>query len=114
MQTRQQQTLPSAFGQCVQVTPTPRRKRSRSCLAKPGKKYTKDIVCIPPKIAKNLDTYPIPKGESRAKLAEMGLIGKISIESTWSADEVESEIRSVFISAFNFPDDLPFEYTYLR
>ena len=114
LQPRQQQTLPSAFGHCVQVTPTPKRKRSRTCQAKAGKIYTKDIVCIPRKIANNSDTYPIPKGESRAKLAKMGLIGKIYLESTWSADEVENEIKSVFLSAFNLPNNVPFEYTYLR
>ena len=65
-------------------------------------------------MTKNLDTYPIPKGESRANLAKMGLIGKIYLESTWSAEEVENEISNVFSPAFNLPDNLPFEYTYLR
>ena len=111
LQPRQQQTLPSAFGQCVQVTSGQKRKRSRTMLAKPGKKYTKDIVCIPPMMVKNgQDVLPIPKGDSRAKLAEMGLVGKISLESTWRADEVDNEIQSVFILAFKEP----FDYTYLR
>ena len=47
-------------------------------------------------------------------MAKMGLIGKIYLESTWSADEVENEIKSVFLSAFNLPNNVPFEYTYLR
>ena len=62
-------------------------------------------MCTPPKIAKNSDIISTPKGESRANLAEMGLISKISLESTWSAVEVENEIKSVFMSAFNLRDD---------
>ena len=77
-------------------------------------KFTQKTVCIPPKVSKNADMIAIPRGAIRAELAEMGQIGKISIDSTWNAAEVENEIRSVFSSAFNLPTCVPFEYTYLR
>ena len=75
--------------------------------------YTKDIVCLPPTAGPALTTsMPIPRGEKRAQLAEIGLIGKVSINAAWKAGEVQREISSVFASAFALQseDILPFEY----
>ena len=71
--------------------------------------YTKDVVCLMP--TRKVNSIPIPRGENRARLADMGLIGKVSINSAWRA-EVAKEITSVFASAFNLQpgEILPYEY----
>ena len=73
------------------------------------KVYTKDVVCLPSTPG---DIFPIPRGGKRSQLAESGLIGKVSLKSTWNRAEVYSEISSVFKKAFKLQDgeDLPFEY----
>ena len=72
--------------------------------------YTKDVVCILP--VDDTSNIPIPRGGKRAKLAEMGLIGKVSINSAWKANEVVKEISSVFSKAFclGTGEVLPFDY----
>ena len=70
-----------------------------ACQPKAGKIYTKDVVCLMP--TKKVNSIPIPRGKNRACLADMGLIGKVYINSAWRAEEVAKEITSVFASAFN-------------
>ena len=62
------------------------------------------------------DVYniPIPRGIKRAHLAEMGLTGKIPINSGWKAIEVLQEISSVFASAFNLRHGDILLFNYLR
>lgn len=50
------------------------QKRSSVCLPKQGEIYTKDVVCLPS--TKETKNIPIPGGNKRAQLAEMGLIGR--------------------------------------
>ncbi len=87
-----------------------KRKRSTTCQAKPGKKFTKDVLCLLP--SKNVTNIPIPRGANRAHLAKIGLIGKVSISSVWSAEEVARELTSIFAPAFNLHPSklLPFDY----
>ena len=47
---------------------------------------------------------PIPRGESRARLTEAGLTGKIAINSTWLETEVRHEISNLFASLFGLSD----------
>ena len=77
---------------------------------KPGKTYTKDVVCLMP--SDNLLEIPIPRGVKRAHLAEIGLIGKVSINATWTEEEVARELTSVFPTSFNLESGeiLPFDY----
>ena len=79
---------------------------------KASKVYTKYIVCLP--LTKGPLTKPIaiPRGESRVELAELGLVGKISISAGWKSTQVAQEISSVFASAFRLGEDdvVPFEY----
>ncbi|XP_046860328.1 uncharacterized protein LOC124453580 isoform X2 [Xenia sp. Carnegie-2017] len=100
--------LPSLFGG---VTGGKKRKRSSACLPKRGKVYTKDVVCLPP--TDQTFNIPIPRGNKRAHLAEMGLIGKVSINSAWGAEEVAKEISSVFSRAFNLQPGEVLSYDYL-
>lgn len=43
----------------------------------------------------------------------MGLIGKVSINSAWGAEEVAKEISSVFSRAFNLQPGEVLSYDYL-
>ena len=55
---------------------------------------------------------PIPRGANRAELSDEGLVGKVSINSVWTAEEVARELTSIFATAFNLQpgEILPFEY----
>lgn len=69
------------------------------------------MVCLPPAVDIT-KPIPIPRGDSRARLNEAGLIGRVAIESSWKANEVEREISTTFASSFFLPDGdiLPFDY----
>ena len=43
---------------------------------------------------------PIPRGDSRAQLTEVGLTGKISINSQWQERDVWREISNLFASSY--------------
>ena len=88
-----------------------KQKRFSVCLPKQGKIYTKDVVCLPP--TKETKNIPIPRGNKRAQLAEMGLIGKVSINTVWGAEEVAKEITSVFSGAFSLQPGDVLNYDYL-
>ena len=76
-----------------------------------NKVYTRNVVCLPPAVD---ITKPIaiPSEDSRALLSEQGLIGRVAIDSSWKANEVEREISSTFASSFFLMDGdiLPFHY----
>ena len=102
--------LPSSRAPSTQAAQPPsKRRRSSACTAK-HKIYAKDIVCLPhtPKLP-----IQIPRGEKRSSLAEMGLVGKISLNAAWSAIEVEREVSSVVKNAFGISDDSLLTYQYL-
>ena len=104
--------LPTIFrGSTGCVPPPPKRKRSNG--PKPVKNYNKDIICLPHQLGDNV-LIPIPRGEKRSKLAEMGLIGKIALHSVWQAAQVEAEVSSVFASAFGLAQGEILPYVYLR
>jgi hypothetical protein len=73
-------------------------------------KYTKDVVCLLP--SENVTDIPIPRGANRTQLADAGLVGKVSINSVWTAEEVARELTSVFATVFKLKagDVLPYEY----
>ncbi|XP_046864546.1 uncharacterized protein LOC124459025 isoform X1 [Xenia sp. Carnegie-2017] len=105
--------LPSIFeSSCIQYSNVGGRKRKRSSTSqsKSAKLYTKDVVCLLP--SENGKDIPIPRGNSRGCLANMGLIGKISLNSAWVAKDVTREITSIFASVFDLlPGELlPFDY----
>lgn len=54
----------------------------------------------------------VPKGSDRGDLAEMGLIGKVAIQSNWDENKVQEEISSVFREIFQLKNGelLPFNY----
>ena len=109
----QTRPLPSIFeSSCIQYSNVGGRKRKRSSTSqsKSAKLYTKDVVCLLP--SENGKDIPIPRGNSRGCLANMGLNGKISLNSAWVAKDVTREITSIFASVFDLlPGELlPFDY----
>ena len=55
-----------------------------------------------------------PKGNDRGDLAERGLIGKVTISSNWSEDEVKEEITSVFKDVLKLEPSAQLSFTYFR
>ena len=58
-------------------------------------------------------TTPIPRGKARGNLAQLGLIGKIRLVSTWSSARVVDEITSVFSSSFGLEENEQLRFKYL-
>ncbi|CAJ1074951.1 uncharacterized protein LOC113053478, partial [Xyrichtys novacula] len=84
-------------------------RKNKTC-----KHYTRDVVCLPFSSSSSVSssTLRIPRGDSRAKLAQDGLIGKISFTSDWSEAQLRDEITAIFRRTFALPigQPLPFEY----
>ena len=59
-------------------------------------------------------SMPIPRGESRARLTEIGLTGKIAINSLWQEMEVRHEVSNLFASTFSLAEGEILPYVYLR
>lgn len=91
----------------------PKRRRGSSTRTAQGKSktVTKDVVCIP---YEEGDIFAIPRGGRRAQLAELGLIGKVSLNTTWDKRAVAKEISSIFRKAFNLGDNEEMPFQYLR
>lgn len=100
--------MPSAFGGTASLPPS---KRRRSYTQQRPKTHTKNIICLPPFTGSNV---PIPRGESRAKLAEDGLIAKITFESTCNESQIGAEIYSLFRHLFEDGSGQMFSFQYLR
>ena len=96
---------------CHLLSPDSKRKRVTAS-ARP-KTFFKTVICLPP-VKKILEPVPIARGEQRAHLQEVGLVGKVCLNSTWKAHEVESEIGSLFAPSFGLYKDDPFPFVYLR
>ena len=71
------------------------------------------LVCLPP-VEDISKPIPIPRGEKRAKLTEAGLTGKIALNSSWNAVEVQRKVSSIFRSSFFLQDSEILPYEYLR
>ena len=85
----------------------PMKKRK----AQVTKTYARDIMCIPD--CESSKRIPIPRGEYRKKLCEMGLVGKITLSSDMSPEDIKEEICSIFSDVIQFPENsttFPFEY----
>lgn len=76
--------------------------------AKPVQCWDRDIICLPDE--HGVSRVPYPRGKYRAKLAALGLIGKIRLLSSMTVQEVENEIRSVFKKPMGSIADFPFQY----
>lgn len=99
--------LPSYLRRSVKESP---RKK-----AKLVKAWDRDIVCLP-QSRRNKTTkggnFMYPRGKYRCQLASLGLIGKVHLISTMSAEEVTAEICTVFKDQMN--NNLQFPFAYLQ
>ncbi len=69
---------------------------------------TRDIVALPYNASKILD---LPRGNSRTVLNENGLVGTVSISSSYSETNIRAEFASLFKKILNLEeDDLAFEF----
>ena len=90
----------------------PKRMRGSSTrkVQEKSKIVTKDVVCVP---YEEGDVFAIPRGgrRGRAQLAELGLIGKVSLNTTWNKSAVAKETSSIFRKAFKLGDnkEMPFQ-----
>ena len=102
--------LPSSFsGRQVQLPPV--RKRRRTTEQRP-KIHTKTVVCLPPVNGPNCI---IPRGETRSKLVENGMVAKMSFESTWNETQIAAEIYALFHHLFEGEGSNEiFSFQYLR
>ena len=83
---------------------------TRSTQAK-SKVVTKDVVCMP---FEEGDIFAIPRGTRRAQLADLGLIGRVSLNNVWDNAAVASEISRIFRKAFHLEDGEAMPFQYLR
>ena len=72
--------------------------------------YYRDVICLPPSLVGGTRIIPIPRGKQRAKLAELGLQGKVTLSSDMSEEEIFREIRSAFADAMGKDDAFPFTF----
>ena len=74
------------------------------------KTWTKDIVCLPKDYSVSKEDISIPKGAKRTELARLGLVGKISLQSSMNSEEVKSEVLSVFKEAMGGKASFQFKF----
>ena len=95
--------LPSIFRQ---------RQRAASNKSKRPKvvqTWDRDIVCLPECLCIR-GSIKYPRGKYRARLGNLGLIGKIHLTSDMTVEEVAGEVRSVFKKPMFERADFPFQY----
>ncbi len=104
--------LPSAFSrlQNSHTSVQPKKRRMQNIKQKV---VNKNIICLL-KTSDLSKAIPIPRGESRARLTEAGLTGKIAINSIWLEAEVRREISNLFASSFGLSDEEILPFVYLR
>ena len=100
---------------CVVLPSFLKRKREQFDLPKKSSKrpkatlsWDRDIICLPPKSSSEDICYP--RGKYRAWLGTQGLIGKIRLTSTMTVEDVQREVRSVFIKVMGKNHDFPFVF----
>ena len=73
---------------------------------KSSQSWDRDIVCLPQQPTGKEICYP--RGKYCAWLGSQGLIGKIRLVSTMTVQDIETEVRSVFVKAMGGKHDFPF------
>lgn len=82
-------------------------KRSKSGTQPKSVVYLRDIFCLPLDCQSDNGTIAIPRGTRRNFLAskEVGLLGKIEFQSSWTAEKMRQEISLVFARPFELNRD---------
>ena len=87
--------LPSSFSSRQVELPSV-SKSCRTAEQRP-RIHTKTVVCLPPVNGPNCI---IPRGETRSKLVENGMIAKMSFESIWNETQIAAEIYALLHHLF--------------
>ncbi|XP_047444104.1 uncharacterized protein LOC125009904 [Mugil cephalus] len=75
----------------------------------------KDVVCLPRGYyLTQLERQLVPLSKERAALAAMGLTARITIDSSWSANQMESRLAALFRGRFVKWAGQRFSFTYLQ
>ena len=93
--------------------PSPNKRRKSYNTVPKQKIINKNIICLL-KVENTSKPIPIPRGDSRGKLTEFGLTGKIAINSLWEELEVRREISNLFASSFGLCDGEMLPFLFLR
>lgn len=83
-------------------------KRSKSGTQPKSVVYLRDIFCLPLDCQSDSGTIAIPRGTRRNFLAskEVGLLGKIEFQSSWTAEKMRQENSLVFARPFELNRDI--------
>ncbi|XP_062412074.1 uncharacterized protein LOC134102096 [Sardina pilchardus] len=75
----------------------------------------KDVICLPYETyLKQDDLYYVPRNKEREILASMGLVARITIDSSWLTEEMEGRLASLFKHRFCRSHTEKFRFTYLQ
>ena len=90
---------------CATIFFTNKKQKNFSSLrgAKPVQ-YIQGILLLPKSWCENVKHITIPRGERRSKLAEHGMLGKISFTSKMAQEEVAKEVCRVFIGPMSLSE----------
>ncbi|XP_028258998.1 uncharacterized protein LOC114434185 [Parambassis ranga] len=93
---------------------TPRLKWKRLTPQRTGL-MVKDVICLPREhYMAQLDRQIIPQSKERAALAAMGLTARITIDCSWSANQMENRLATLFQGQFVKRKGQRFSFTYLQ
>ena len=70
------------------LPPNFRQKKGKGKKVQPEKTYTKDIVCLPHSFHQDQEIL-YPKGNKRTLLATSGLLGKVTLSSNMTEEEIQ-------------------------
>ncbi|CAB1446676.1 unnamed protein product [Pleuronectes platessa] len=72
----------------------------------------KDVVCLPSDLGlAQLERPIVPQGKERAALVAMGMVARITIDYSWSANQMESRLEMLFTGKF---ERQRFNFMYLQ
>lgn len=71
--------------------------------------YTRDVICLPKSFSSS-KCITIPRGKQRARLAEMGLQGKVTFRSDMTEVDICAEVRSAFSDVMGHNPEFQFVF----
>ncbi|XP_030584051.1 uncharacterized protein LOC115779497 [Archocentrus centrarchus] len=75
----------------------------------------KDVICLPRgHCMSQLDRQIVPQSKDQAALAAMGMSARITIDSSWTATQVQSRLAMLFQEHFVKQTGQTFGFTYLQ
>ncbi|KAG8591969.1 hypothetical protein GDO81_000359 [Engystomops pustulosus] len=91
------------------------RPSKRRCTTTPRKfrEVCKDIICLPADYPEHNCTYSVPRGNQREQLAMLGLVGKISIQSSCSFENFRRKVMTLFQKCFSCSEE-EFSFDFLQ